>query len=784
MVELEINDTSVEVSEGSTVMEAAEKLGVFIPHFCYHKKLSIAANCRMCLVEVAKSRKPLPACATPVTHGMKVFTNSKIAKDAQQGVMEFLLINHPLDCPICDQGGECQLQDLAVGYGNSNSRFEEEKRVVFHKSMGPLISSEEMSRCIHCTRCVRFGEELAGIKELGMPGRGEHSEIMTYLDGAIESELSGNMIDICPVGALTSKPFRYTARTWELDRVKTISPHDALGANLIAQTKDNVIKRVVPYENESVNECWISDRDRFSYEAFNIDDRLQVPMIKDDNGEWQTVDWKKALLKVEEIIKSGQKKGKNGVRTFVSSMCSVEDFLLAGEFTRSVGSDCIDFRSWLSDSTFDKSMTGSPYMEFTLSDISNLDSILIIGSRLRDDCPLLAQKLRVGVNRFGLKISQLNAFRQDLLTDEKNSFLLSSDKWIKFLSALLKYIKREDTKTSIDENILNVKDFASELLDAKDKSKILILVGPSVFAHKNASIMLSLTKSISEILGCHISYLPSGGNYLGGYYSKALPINGGLNSSAMFDDMDASFLLVNSEPTLDFPNSEKFEKISNAIGVIALTSYKSTVSSFADVMLPIATYMETEGSYINLEGLVQHSGRAVEAPGEARPIWKIFRVLGSMFSVKNFDFNTIKELRNNFAPELHEEKKLKIQPLEIISNVNFNEEHILKKNNFVSEIFHYFPIYLSDLVVRRAPSLQKTKQSQRPKAFFNPEDFINHNFVSGEKIDIEVESKNVYSFECDKDVNVAKGTVAVACGHLMSKNISGSIFSLSIKKQK
>jgi len=635
MVELEINETSVKVSEGSTVMEAAEKLGIFIPHFCYHKKLSIAANCRMCLVEVEKSRKPLPACATPATHGMKVFTNSKIAKDAQQGVMEFLLINHPLDCPICDQGGECQLQDLAVGYGSSNSRFEEEKRVVFHKSMGPLISAQEMSRCIHCTRCVRFGEELAGIKELGMPGRGEHSEIMTYLGGAVESELSGNMIDICPVGALTSKPFRYTARTWELDRVKTISPHDALGTNLIAQTKENIVRRVVPFENESVNECWISDRDRFSYEAFNIDDRLQEPMIKDENGKWQPVNWQKALQKAEEIIKLGQKKGKNGVRTFVSSICSTEDFFLASEFTRSIGSDCIDFRTWLSDSNFDNSIIGTPHMEFNLGDIFKLDSIFIIGSRLRDDCPLLAQKLRVGVNRFGLKISQLNAFKQDLLTDEKNSFLIAPNKWIKFLSNLISYVKEEDNK-SIDDNDSKVKNYAKELLGIKDRSRLLIFVGPSVFAHKRASTILYLTKSLSQILGCEISYLPAGGNYISGYYSKALPLNGGLNSSEMFNSMDASFLLINSEPTLDFPNPEKFKKLSNSLGVVAFTSYKSTVSNFADVMLPIATYMETEGSYINFEGLIQHSGQAVEAPGEARPIWKIFRVLGSMFSIKNF----------------------------------------------------------------------------------------------------------------------------------------------------
>src|SRR4249920_1628505 len=294
MPNIEIDGQVVEVPNGSTVMDAANKLGNFIPHFCYHKKLSIAANCRMCLVQVEKAPKPLPACATPVTDGMKVQTNSEYAKTAQKGVMEFLLINHPLDCPICDQGGECQLQDLAVGYGKSASRYQEDKRVVFHKNIGPLVSMEEMSRCIHCTRCVRFGQEIAGVMELGMIHRGEHSEITTVVGETVDSELSGNMIDICPVGALTSKPFRYSARTWELSRRKSISPHDSTGANIIVQVKNNVVMRVVPLENEAVNECWIADRDRFSYEALNSEDRLTTPMIK-QGGVWQTVDWTTAL---------------------------------------------------------------------------------------------------------------------------------------------------------------------------------------------------------------------------------------------------------------------------------------------------------------------------------------------------------------------------------------------------------------------------------------------------------------------------------------------------------
>src|SRR6266540_4140797 len=294
MPKLTIDGRETEVRSGATVMDAANGLGIYIPHFCYHKKLSIAANCRMCLVQIEKAPKPQPACATPVGEGMKVFTRSDYARDAQDGVMEFLLINHPLDCPICDQGGECQLQDLAVGYGGSASRYTEEKRVVAPKELGPLVAAEEMTRCIQCTRCIRFGQEIAGVMELGMVGRSEHEEIVTFVGETIDSELSGNMIDICPVGALTSKPFRYSARTWELSRRKSVSPHDSTGANLIVQVKNHQVMRVVPLENEDVNECWIADRDRFSYEALNGDDRLTKPMIK-QGGEWKTVDWPGAL---------------------------------------------------------------------------------------------------------------------------------------------------------------------------------------------------------------------------------------------------------------------------------------------------------------------------------------------------------------------------------------------------------------------------------------------------------------------------------------------------------
>jgi NADH-quinone oxidoreductase subunit G len=394
MIEIQLDGKPVSIAEGSVVMHAADVAGVYIPHFCYHKKLSIAANCRMCLVDIEKMPKPMPACATPVSNGMVVRTQSAKALNAQKSVMEFLLINHPLDCPICDQGGECQLQDLAVGYGGSASRYEEEKRVMFHKDVGPLISMEEMTRCIHCTRCVRFGQEVAGVMELGMIHRGEHSEITTVAGTTIDSELSGNMIDICPVGALTSKPFRYSARTWELSRRKSISPHDSVGANLVVQVKAGKVMRVVPFENDAVNECWISDRDRYAYEAVNSDKRLMQPMIK-QGGAWAAVDWNVALAYVADGLKSVRAEfGAAEIGAIAHPMSTVEELHLLAKLTRGLGSENIDHRTRHADFGNAAPAGQARWLGTSVASLSTLDRALVIGSFLRKDHPLLAQRLR------------------------------------------------------------------------------------------------------------------------------------------------------------------------------------------------------------------------------------------------------------------------------------------------------------------------------------------------------------------------------------------------------
>ena len=439
MIEIELDGQKVGIAEGSTVMHAAEKAGTFIPHFCYHKKLSISANCRMCLVDIEKMPKPMPACATPVTQGMIVHTKTDKAIKAQQSVMEFLLINHPLDCPICDQGGECQLQDIAVGYGASASRYEEEKRVVPVKDVGPLISMQEMTRCIHCTRCVRFGQEIAGVMELGMSQRGEHSQIETFLGHTIDSELSGNMIDICPVGALTSKPFRYSARTWELSRRKSVSPHDSTGANLIVQVKNNRVMRVVPFENEAVNECWIADRDRFSYEALNGEERLTTPMIK-QGGQWKSVDWQTALEYVANGLKQiSAEYGASSLGALVSPHATLEELHLSVKLMQGLGSNNIDHRMRQAEFA---ATEGVRYLGTSIASLSELQSVLVIGSNLRKDHPLFAQRIRQSARK-GCVVSAIASGHDDWAMPVAHRVQLPAGQWVQALASVAAAVAAE-----------------------------------------------------------------------------------------------------------------------------------------------------------------------------------------------------------------------------------------------------------------------------------------------------------------------------------------------------
>jgi NADH-quinone oxidoreductase subunit G len=705
MVELEIDGKKVEVAEGSLVMEAARKLGTYIPHFCYHRKLSIAANCRMCLVEVEKAPKALPACATPVTPGMKVFTNSEKAVKAQKSVMEFLLINHPLDCPICDQGGECQLQDLAVGYGASESRYKEEKRVVFHKNVGPLISMEEMTRCIHCTRCVRFGQEVAGVMELGMLNRGEHSEITTFVGQTVDSELSGNMIDLCPVGALTSKPFRYSARTWELGRRKSVSPHDGLGANLVVQTKNQRVMRVVPLENEDINECWLSDKDRFAYEGVNSADRLTRPLLK-QGGQWMETDWQTALEYVANGLASIKRDhGADQIAAVASPHSTLEELFLLGKLVRGLGSDNIDFR--LRQTDFSAALKGAPWLGLPIADVSTLQGALVIGSSLRKDHPLLASRLRQAVKK-GARVAVLGAGGEDLLMPVAARVDVAPSGWLAALASVARAVAvaKEVPAPAATEGFDGgdaAKAVAQALLSGERRA---VFIGNEAVRHPQFSALHALAQWIATQTGATLGFLTEAANTVGGYIAGALPQQGGANAQAMFDAPRKAYIVLNAEPEFDTADARKaLAALQQAGTVVVLSPFRSEAAlQYADVILPITPFTETAGTFMNAEGKAQSFNGVVRALGESRPGWKVLRVLGNLLDVPGFDFETAEAVRDAVlakpvAEQLNNATDAAIQVTAAAAN---GIERIAD-----------VPIYHADPIVRRADSLQLTAAARR-----------------------------------------------------------------------
>ena len=696
MVEIEIDGKKVEAAPGSVIIQAAELAGTFIPHFCYHKKLSIAANCRMCLVDVEKAPKPMPACATPVTQGMVVHTKSDRAIKAQKSVMEFLLINHPLDCPICDQGGECQLQDLAVGYGGGASRYDEEKRVVFHKDVGPLISMEEMSRCIHCTRCVRFGQEIAGSMELGMSHRGEHSEIETFVGHTVDSELSGNMIDICPVGALTSKPFRYQARTWELSRRKSISPHDATGANLIIQVKNNQVMRVVPLDNEDVNECWIADRDRFSYEALNGPDRLTQPMLKQD-GQWITVDWTTALEYVANGVKQiKQDHGAQALGCLASPHSTLEELHLATQFMRGLGSDNIDSRLRAAEFPTDGQVR---WLGTSVASLSTLERVLVLGSNLRKDHPLLAQRIRQAARR-GAQVHALNDKVMDWAMPVAHSLTAPSATWVQALANIAAAIAKQ---TSVAAPVAGNADdataqaIATSLLSGERKA---VLLGNAAAHHARANSLLSLANWIAAQTGATMGYLGEAANTVGAQLVKAQPVQGGMNAAHMLqaDALKALFLL-NIEPAQDCAGGQAaMAHLGRTAMVVTLSPFKTNLD-ISDVLLPISPFTETAGTFVNTEGRAQSFHGVVRPLGDTRPAWKVWRVLGSLLNLPGFGFESIEEVRAQALPT----------------------DIAARLSNACNQAIDLTPatqapvtasIYQLDGLVRRAPALQHTADAE------------------------------------------------------------------------
>ena len=766
MLNLEIDGRKVEVAPGSTVMDAAHVLGIYVPHFCYHKKLSIAANCRMCLVQVEKAPKPMPACATPAAEGMKVWTASELAVNAQKSVMEFLLINHPLDCPICDQGGECQLQDLAVGYGPSASRYTEEKRVVFHKNLGPLVSAEEMARCIQCTRCVRFGQEVAGVMELGMIGRGEHSEIVSFVGKTVDSELSGNMIDICPVGALTSKPFRYAARTWELARRKSVSPHDSLGSNLVVQVKDDRVLRVLPLENESVNECWISDKDRFSYEALASDDRLASPMMKVD-GEWKAVDWQTALMRVAQGLRETiAKHGAEALGTLVSPHSTLEEMALAAKLTRDLGADNIDFRLRQSDFRGDGQGTGIPWLGLPVADLNALDRVLVIGSFLRKDHPLIAQRLRQAAKK-GAHVSLLHSVHDDSLIHVANSFVAVPAMLPLALAEIVVAAAKgagKDVPPALSgfEASAAAEVIAASLLSGERKA---VLLGNGAEQHSEASQLFALAQALAELTGAKIGCLMEAANSVGGYVAGALPQAGGLNARAMLADPRKAYIVLGAEPEFDCAHPVTARAALEKADFVVVMSPFRHGTPYADVLLPVSPFTETAGTFVSCEGRAQMWNGVVKPFGETRPAWKVLRVLGSLLGLPGFDFESIDDVRTKLLPTVPAlaSRLANAMRTEIVTPAVAT--HGIER---VADV----PIHFADPLVRRAPSLQQSADARPPRARMNALTLRQIGVAEGGTLKVR-QGRGEAVLTAEVDAAVPPGAVRIAAAHPSTCGLDG-----------
>ncbi|HEX6705890.1 MAG TPA: NADH-quinone oxidoreductase subunit NuoG [Albitalea sp.] len=768
MLEIELDGKKVQVPEGSMVMHAADKAGTYIPHFCYHKKLSIAANCRMCLVDVEKAPKPMPACATPVTQGMIVRTKSDKAIKAQQSVMEFLLINHPLDCPICDQGGECQLQDLAVGYGGSASRYEEEKRVVFHKEVGPLLSMEEMTRCIHCTRCVRFGQEVAGVMELGMIHRGEHSEITTIAGDTVDSELSGNMIDLCPVGAITSKPFRYQARTWELSRRKSVSPHDSTGANLIVQVKQHKVMRVVPLENEDVNECWLADRDRFSYEALNGTERLTAPMIK-QGREWKTVDWTTALEYVARgLTQIKADHGPKAIGALGSAHSTVEELHLLAKLVRGLGSENIDFRTRHAD--FTRPEGGVRWLGTSIASLSQLQRVLVVGSFLRKDHPLFAQRLRQAVKKGG-KLHSIHAVQDDWAIPVAGAITAAPSGWLNALAAVASAVasaKGGSAPASADVTP-EAKAIADSLLSGERKA---ILLGNAAAQHPQASQLLALAAWIGEQTGASVGYLTEAANTVGAQLVNALPGEGGLNAGQMLSGELQACLLLNLEPAFDAADAQAaVAALQSAEMVVALTPFRDAALDVADVLLPIAPFSETSGTFVNAEGRVQGFHGVVRPLAETRPAWKVLRVLGNMLGLAGFDFETSEDVRAEALPQ-------DLRPR--LANRSSAAVTLQRESEDLERVADV-PIYGTDPLVRRAFSLQRTADATPPAASLSTAVWTRLNLVEGDLVRL-IQGDAEALLPARHDATLARNAVRVPAAHPHTAMLGPMFGPISVAK--
>ena len=720
-IKIEVDGRELEARKGQMLIEVTDAHDIYVPRFCYHRKLAVAANCRMCLVEVEKAPKPLPACATPVMDGMVVRTTSPLAIEAQKSVMEFLLINHPLDCPICDQGGECELQDLAMGYGSDVSRYQERKRVVKDKNIGSLVQTD-MTRCIHCTRCVRFGEEIAGLRELGATGRGEHMEIGTYIEKSMTSELSGNVIDLCPVGALTSKPFRFSARAWEMRQYPGIAPHDSLGSNLHFHVKGDRVKRVVPAENEAVNEVWLSDRDRYSYEGLYSDDRLREPMIK-LNGAWQEVDWETAFQHAKQALR-GVLDGSGAIGALASPTATTEELYLLQKLLRGLGSGNIDHRLRRSDFSDQANDPVFPWLGGSIAALEDLQAALIIGGNPRKDQPLLNLRLRKAALK-GADIMFINPLAHEL--NYRVSARIVKREIARSLGGVLKALQETAGSGDATGGLLDDIEVTALHRDVAQKlrrDRTAVLLGSLAQSLPDYAAVRYLAGKVAELCGTVPGFLAEGANSAGACLAGALPHRGpggaaampvGLDTQAMLQQKLAAFLLLNVEPELDCYNGRLAREAMQAANtVIAITPYKTAaMEDYADILLPMAMYAENEGSFYNLEGKRQAFAAVVPAPGEARPAWKILRMLATELGVDGCRYDSVGAISADVDAAL-----AGVKP---DNHCSWQRPAALPAANGALQRITDIPLYAGDPLVRRATALQQTGRGMNGALHLNAE---------------------------------------------------------------
>jgi NADH-quinone oxidoreductase subunit G len=714
-VNIEVNGVPLKARKGQMIMQVTDPADIYIPRFCYHDKLTVAANCRMCLVEVEKAPKPLPACATPVTEGMKVFTRSPKAVAAQRATMEFLLINHPLDCPICDQGGECELQDLALGFGRDASRYDERKRVVKDKNLGPLISTD-MTRCIQCTRCVRFGSEIQGYPQMGATGRGERMEIGTYVEQSIDHELSANIIDLCPVGALNSKPFRYRARAWEMTQAALVSPHDAFGTNLYAHVLRGKLMRIVPRENEQINETWIADRDRFGFEGMYSADRVSSPMLRTDDT-LQAVDWEVALNAAAQGLKQAAVASAAEVGFLASPMATVEELYLLAQIARGLGSSNIDHRLRQLDFRAQENEAPYPNLGLKIEDVDRLEGVLMVGSDLRHEMPMLAHRLRKAAVKGGAHVAFLNPRHFDYMFPVAG-YVAAEENFVGELCALVQAAAAAAGKPApAGVTAAQVTDAHRSLVGALTHgTRRAVLLGTLAQRHPAYAQLKALSTLLAELCGASVGCITEGANSAGAYLAGAVPHRApggtpartaGLSARAMLDSpLKVYVLLGGLDPANDLAVDQK--ALAAADLVVAITTHLTeSLRDVADVVLPIGVFAETSGTYVNAEGRWQSWAGAAKLPGESRPGWKVLRVLANLLGLEGIDYNSSDEIRDALRKVCG---SLATGPVRAMAGGAMPNGEIPQGS------WMDIPPYQTDMLVRGSEPLQKTKDGRMTRS--------------------------------------------------------------------